>query len=136
MFIFIRLGPTFIYDDSSLTAAAPFVLQGFVRPRALAATDDGSVVYVADACEATPEKIWIFTRSESVRSRRNTSKGDTRQQPSRNSHHIVPFIERAAKAYPTVSSYNNPVFRHAYRYFSTKGQRRIRQIDRNGSKVP
>lgn len=47
-------------------------LQGFVRPRALVVSEDGTKVYVADANEQTPECIWIFNRGENSRRRRHT----------------------------------------------------------------
>lgn len=109
-------------------------MQGFVRPRALAVTADGSMVYVADACEATPEKIWIFTRTENPRTRRNTKKGDLLQREDENVNHIAPFIEarrNAARVSP-INVYENPVFR----YLTTKGQLQLRQIDEKASKVP
>ena len=43
-----------------------------MRPRAIAVSADGSTIYVADAMEQSPEKIWIFTTAEYLRSRRNT----------------------------------------------------------------
>lgn len=109
-------------------------LQGFVRPRAIAVSPDGSTVYVSDAYEESPERIWIFRTSEYLRARRNTNlasnlreKGQQGQNPSKN-------VDDSENYYNIASSKgisqqriddSSRVYQSVYRYLSNLGSKGI-----------
>ncbi|XP_067937705.1 peptidyl-alpha-hydroxyglycine alpha-amidating lyase 2-like [Watersipora subatra] len=93
----LHRGFTFNTHDTTFKGAWGPDLRGFVRPRAISVTLDGSTMYVADATEQTPEKIWIFTMTDYLRSRRHARPS---QQPQ--GHGVNPNIDNNAH-----SSYYN-----------------------------
>lgn len=101
-------------------------LQGFVNPRAIAVSTDGSTIYVSDASEETPEKIYIFTKSEQ-RSRRHAGisasermKGQYSQTTSkysgnRNYFNIASVLHGSSKGSAQQRLENNRVYQEVYR---------------------
>lgn len=62
-----------------------------MRPRSIAVSHDGLTVYVTDACEDSPEKIWMFTRTQNLRERRTLLKGQGHRYFSTS---IKPSVQR------------------------------------------